>query len=736
MKNSKIIMAALLTFAMVLSACGQKQGTNGTNNNGNGSGGSNSSQNTSAEGEAASEETTASPIEYMRDDSKIAKGEFLVTSSSAGAKMDINGNVYTVKTSGEYLLSGNLKEGQVVVDASEGEVRLILNGVAITNSTDAPILVLDADKVDIESVKGTYNFIEDTRKAPADDNASANTGVNSTAAADPFDEDSETSDYNAAIYAMCDLKITGSGTLVVTSDAYHGIKTKDDLSVKEVSLQVNAAGNALRGNDTLTIKSGRMLLESTESDGIKTSNSDISSKGNQRGIITISGGQVDIYASKDGISSSYNVDISDAENCSVNIYTSTYAKDKDGEAAKSSDIYLIVPQSVYSDSTDYYAYYYNNDSDGKWVQLTYEAMVYGGRSSYYGLHGKVADGYEKIVFNTVKSGTVPNGENYSASSGGETVNDVLNAYLIESIDGSFISGDWVQLSAGNGSGTTKTTYSSKGIKAGNDVYITGGSIVIHSMDDGIHANSNNELENGTKSTGDIHIGGGSLIIYCADDAIHADNMIAISGGLIRVVDSHEGIEGNVINVSGGRTYLYGEDDGINAFKGKQTPLLNVTDGYLEVTTPSGDTDAVDSNGNVTVSGGMLLVRASSVSGGMAGSIDVDGSISVTGGNVVALGGIVSLPSEGSVNTYVSNGTNFAEGSYTLVDASGKTLISFALDKTYTSCWIASDSIELNGSYKLMKDGKEVLNWTQNQATSGSTVNLGMGGMRGDGGRRQ
>ena len=725
MKKSRIVMAVVLASAMMLSACGQKNQDGANSRDGNILSGIGSQSESRDNGQSVYEDATASPLEDMRNDSKMAQGEFMITSSSSGAKLDIDNDIYTVKAAGEYVVSGKLQEGQIVVDASEkDEVRLILNGAVITNSQNAPILILNADKVDIEAVKGSYNVVKDTRIRTADDTApsgsSDNTDADDPAAMpDLYDDESETALYNSAIYAKCDLKVTGLGTLIVSSDAYHGIKTKDDLSLKEVNLQVNSAGNALRGNDTLTIKSGRLLLVSSESDGIKTSNSDISSKGNQRGIITIAGGQVDIYSAQDGISAAYNVDISNSENCLVNIFTSTYAKNPEDGTEQANDIYLIVPQTIYSEGTAYYAYYYNNDdSEGQWVQLTFEAMVYGGRSVYYGLHGKAAAGYENILFNTLEAGTVPDGDNYSATSGGETVNGTLNAFLVDSVEGGFISGDWVQLSAGSGNSTSKTTYSSKGIKAGNDVYITGGSIVINSMDDGIHANSGEMLDNGTVSTGNIHIGGGSLTIYAADDGIHADNEMAISGGLIRVVDSHEGLEGNVITVSGGRTYIYGEDDGVNAFKGRQTPLLNVTGGYLEVITPSGDTDAVDSNGNVSVSGGMLLVKAGAVSGSMAGSIDVDGSVSVTGGDVVALGGLVSVPTEGSVNTYVSNGTSFAEGRYALTDASGNVICNFTLEQTYTSGWFASASMELNGSYKLMKDGKEVLSWTQSQAVSG------------------
>ena len=93
----------------------------------------------------------------------------------------------------------------------------------------------------------------------------------------------------AAIWAACDLKLTGKGTLIVSTDYDNGIKSKDDLSVKNVTLKVTAKGNALKGNDSIEVKSGSLYLVSTVSDGVKTVNSDVSSKGNQRGTITFSG---------------------------------------------------------------------------------------------------------------------------------------------------------------------------------------------------------------------------------------------------------------------------------------------------------------------------------------------------------------------------------------------------------------------------------------------------------------
>lgn len=47
-------------------------------------------------------------------------------------------------------------------------------------------------------------------------------------------------------------------------------------------------------------------------------------KGNQKGIVTITGGNIDVYAACDGIDAAYGVDISDDGN--LNIYTDTYSE--------------------------------------------------------------------------------------------------------------------------------------------------------------------------------------------------------------------------------------------------------------------------------------------------------------------------------------------------------------------------------------------------------------------------
>ena len=203
--------------------------------------------------------------------------------------------------------------------------------------------------------------------------------------------------------------------------------------------------------------------------------------------------------------------------------------------------------------------------------------------------------------------------------------------------------------------------SCKGIKAGNELRIRDGNITVQSYDDGLHADSGASFGDGTEGQGTIAVSGGTvtLNVYAPEnktmggraerrggrgqqtvsgaDGIHADGTLSISGGTIDIESAYEGLEANVINISGGRTCVSAGDDGVNACKGAQTPLVNVTGGYLDVTVPAnGDVDGIDSNGSYKQTGGVVIARGPSSD--MAAAIDADGQVSVTGGTLILLGG--------------------------------------------------------------------------------------------------
>ncbi|MGN0480177.1 MAG: carbohydrate-binding domain-containing protein, partial [Lachnospiraceae bacterium] len=367
-----------------------------------------------------------------------------------------------------------------------------------------------------------------------------------------------------------------------------------------------------------------------------------------------------------------------------------------------------------------------------WVKASYSTGVSSGSTRYYGLLAKAPSGYESLAFYMFNAGAAPSLTDYVSSSDGANINKSMNAYLFSSGSQSHITGDWVNLTTRTqGGNSSKSQYSTKGIKAADSVLISGATINISCKDDGIHANSDTTLENGSNGAGTVEVSGGKITIICADDGIHADDTVTISGGYVNVKESYEGIEGNTVNFKGGDVFVYASDDGVNACGGAKTPSINVSGGYLDVTTPSGDTDAIDSNGSYNQSGGFVLVKGGSSQGNMAGSLDTDGSVTVTGGTIIALGGICETPSN-SCNAYVSSGTSFAAGKYELKDGSGKVIATFELSSTYTGGWLCCDSFEVGTTYTLYKDGSSVISWTQESGTMGAT---GMGGFGGQGGMK-
>ena len=289
--------------------------------------------------------------------------------------------------------------------------------------------------------------------------------------------------------------------------------------------------------------------------------------------------------------------------------------------------------------------------------------------------------------------------------------------------------------SGNSSGQS---YSTKGIKADSEINISGFTININSTDDGIHANSDSGvLETGEDGKGTIVINGGTITISSGDDGMHADKQLDVNDGYINVVTSYEGLEAMTINLNGGKVYVYATDDGINASTGdgKTSPIVNVTGGYIDVTTASGDTDGIDSNGNYVQTGGFVLVKGGSSSGNVSGSIDVDGTVTITGGTCVALGGVCETPVN-SVNAYVLSSVSFSSGSYSLKDASGNEVISFTVDGSFSNGWICSDTLTTGTSYTLYRGSDSIADWTQESETMGasSTGGFGGGNMGGMGGQ--
>lgn len=253
-----------------------------------------------------------------------------------------NSNIYTISAAGTYSLSGSL-EGQILVEAAEtDEVILELNNVSISYSEDSPIKVVSADKVEISAKKGTGNTISDTRSAKTTDIASLGEG---------------------AIYAKSDLKLKGSGVLVVTGGYNNAIHTSKDLTVKNLTLKATGYNNALKGNNSVTITSGEIQAYAKTGSGIKTEDSDVSSSGKQKGSIYINGGNIYVDSLRDGVDASYNVEVDQLDDTvettlsiktgtKSSFYTSSFKADSEKGIKAQNDIIVNKGTIIVSASDD------------------------------------------------------------------------------------------------------------------------------------------------------------------------------------------------------------------------------------------------------------------------------------------------------------------------------------------------------------------------------------------------
>ncbi len=569
---------------------------------------SSSSEDTSS----SSSENNGSPYDYNSSisvpdpediDVDESTDDFALTTSDGTISQE--GNVYTLTAAGTYKATGRL-EGQIVVNAGdEDEVVLELTNATIIYDQDSPIKCLKADKVEISAKKDTGNMVTDNRSPK-------------TADSDELGE--------GAIHSDVDLKIKGAGTLVVIGNYNNGIHSKKDFTMQKAKVKVTGYNNAVKGKDSVTIESGELQAFANNGNGIKTDNSDVSSKGKQRGSITVNGGAIYVNSLHDAIDASYNVEIN--------------------QAADDVDTTLSIKTG-------------NNSS-------TYNSSF-------------VAD-------------------------------------------------------------------SEKGLKAANEIIINRGVMAIAAGDDAIHANYGDVLENGEKGLGNITINDGLIQIASGDDGLHADNTLTINNGKVVVAGAVEGFEANYITINGGYSYIYGSDDGVNCARKMDDATsccLTISGGYLDVAVNNGDTDGIDSNGDLYITGGTVITRGSPGTrlSGMSTGLDVDGICSMSGGTLIAFNGLEKKPTTSGSVIYAGTSTNegyrpgpggggpggggtqsnltLNAGEYHLT---GDGLdVSFINDFVYGGFMIYSSSLILNSSYTLSLGETSVLSWTQ--SSNSTTISV-------------
>ena len=491
----------------------------------------------SSSGSGSTNTTTNSDVSGKTEDIEIKDDTVTSTFTlidEQGNKIASTNSIYTITSGGVYIASGKLVDGQIYVNASGAEVEIELDGVSITSSSVSPIFVSDCNKITIKVKKDTTNYIYDNRTTD-------------------YSTTSDESIGTAAIYvANGDLKVSGKGTISITSLYNSGIHGKDNVTVKNCTMLIKAMNNGIKGNDKVTIEENPTIGIVCGNNGIKTSNSDKGSSA-QHGYIYINGGTITINSYGDAIDAAYAVEIGTSTDSDGNTYTPVI------------DIY-----------TNKYSSYTLVDSADTGATLSRLTLTETGGP---GGPGGPGGGFGGGGFGGGKSA-----EKADDSAKGIKANEAINITASE-----------IFIYTYDDAIHTNNDKLDTGVTASANINISGGTITIKASDDGIHADGTLTISGGEVTIAESHegleakivnINGGKSIVFANDDGVNASSAINISDGVLDVTVSPDG-----------------DKDGIDS-----NGTITITGGIIITRGPNSEMMApLDADKTMKMTGGTLIV---------------------------------------------------------------------------------------------------------------------------------
>ncbi|MBQ8413165.1 MAG: carbohydrate-binding domain-containing protein [Lachnospiraceae bacterium] len=410
----------------------------------------------------------------------------------------VEGSNITIIDEGTYILSGELEDGMIIVNAEDTDkLQIVLEGVSINSESSAPIYILGGDKVFITLASETKNYLSNGGSFEA------------------IDENN----IDGVIFSKQDLTFNGTGSLTIDSPSGHGVVCKDDLVFTGGNISITASGHGLDVNDSVRTAGGRINIVSGK-DGIHVDNSDDATLG----YVYISSGDFDITSEGDGISAVAYVQITDGD---FNIITGGGSVNGEKESSDSWGNYM-------GDGGHHGGGYPGGPGMGDTPHM--QDMVTEEESD---------DSSTSIKGIKVSGSLMIEGGSFSIDSADDAIHSNLSitikggAFDISTGDDGFHADEILDILGGD----INISASYEGLEALN-VDISSGNISLISSDDGINAAGGTDNSGfggprqgdmfGGSSNGSVEISGGSIYINASGDGIDANGYIEITDGYIVV----------------------------------------------------------------------------------------------------------------------------------------------------------------------------------------------------------
>ena len=545
MKKYISILLALLITLSLLAGCGKDSITDGTNN-GNATTPTDNTKPADVDfSKTDSDMFTERDGKTEYDESKAVTIHLNGTSATASSNsVNISGSRVTITEEATYVISGELTDGMLIVNAPDtAKLQIVLNGANITSKTSAALYILEADKVFVTLAEGTNNALANGGSFTAiDDN-----------------------NIDGALFSKQDLTLNGTGSLTITSPAGHGIVCKDDLVVTGGTYTIHSASHAVDANDSVRISAATFTIDAGK-DAVHCENTEDAEKG----FIYISSGTIQAEAEGDGIAASAYLQIEDG---TFDLLIG--GGSKNGSQASSGNYGGFMggghggmrPGSSQSSTTTTD----ENSASMKGIKAANSLLISGGTFKI----DSADDSVHSDVSVTINGGT------FELASG----DDAIHAEETLTIT----------------AGTFNITESYEGLEALN-IDVKGGEFKIVASDDGLNAAGGTDSSGTTggrdgmfgggkhgmgggmsSGNGSIIISGGNLYVKASGDGIDANGTLTISGGYIVVTGPTQGDTATLdydrsATITGGTFIGTGASGMAQTFSGSEQGVIAVSVG--------------------------------------------------------------------------------------------------------------------------------------------------------------